>query len=165
MCSFQPIKFQMIGFNGLMDVHPVHQTRENEDNDMNRQLSNDELALLQSFDPVLAPDMTRREKLLHFAHVVRYSRRDDNYAGRFFLFNNIEYMDDSVLARCSHPYSPFAVAAADPVLKDAGLTGGDGLSIKRFFELTTEQLHEFSCDCGGMIDNEEMARRIERLAD
>lgn len=132
---------------------------------MNRQLSNDELALLQRFESV--PVMTRREKLLRFAFVVRNSSstRGDNYSGSFFLFNNMEYMDDATLARCVHPYSAFAVVAADPVLKDAGLKGDDALSIKRFFELSSEQLHEFSCDCGGLISDEEMARRIERMAD
>lgn len=132
---------------------------------MNRQLSTEEVALLER---TAEPVMTKREKLLRFAHVIRQCRRsgDVGYGmqDRYFIFNSLEYMDDSVLARCSHPGSAFAVAAADPVLQDAGLKGGDGLSIKRFFELSTSELHEFSCDCGGVIDNEEMARRVERLA-
>lgn len=133
---------------------------------MNRQLSTEEVELLER--TILAPTvMTRREKLLRFAHVIRQSSRPNGPVmlnDRYFIFNNLEYMDDATLARCSHPFSAFAAAAADPVLQDAGLKGDDGLSIKRFFELSTNQLHEFSCDCGGTITNEEMARRVERMA-
>jgi hypothetical protein len=33
-----------------------------------------------------------------------------------------------------------------------------------FFELSQHELHEFSCDCGGVITNDEMAKRINTLA-
>ncbi len=34
----------------------------------------------------------------------------------------------------------------------------------RFFELSKNDLHEFSCDCGGVIRNDTMADRIEAVA-
>ena len=129
---------------------------------MNRQLSSSELALLERSFPVEVPvtrlPVTRREKLLRFAAVIRQTQHD------IVIFHKLEYMYDAQLELISHPNSAFAQAAADPVLQDAGLAGSDALSAKKFFELSTEQLHEFSCDCGGHISNEEMARRIERLA-
>ena len=122
---------------------------------MNRQLSVDELAVLGD---VYVPVMTRREKLLRFAQVVRQSQHN------FVIFHLLEYMDDYNLSKISHPCSAFSMATSDSVLSSAGLKSDDALSAKRFFELTTSQLHEFSCDCGGQISNDEMANRIERLA-
>lgn len=127
---------------------------------MNRQLSSDEVAELErSFSVETLPVMTRREKLLRFAQVVR------NAGGGFVIYSNLEYQSDVVLAQYSHPCSAFAAAVRDPVLNAAGLKGDSVLDAKRFFELSTEQLHEFSCDCGGAISNEQMADRIEYLAE
>jgi hypothetical protein len=119
---------------------------------MNKQLSADELSVL------LVPVMTRREKLLRFARIVRA------HPGNLHLFSNIEYMDRRALAAERHPFSMFAAAAHDPVLADAGLHGDSVIEAMRFFELTKDELHYFSCDCGGAISNEEMARRIDSLA-
>lgn len=125
---------------------------------MNRQLSSSELDLLERSSPV-EPVMTRREKLLRLAYIVR-----NNDAGHLYIFHNLEDMDDHLLSHQMHSQSAFAAAAKDPVLQNAGLAGEDCLSAKKFFELSTEQLHEFSCDCGGRISNEHMAQRIEALA-
>jgi hypothetical protein len=38
------------------------------------------------------------------------------------------------------------------------------IQLMGFFQLTQAQLHEFSCDCGGIITREDIADRIERLA-
>jgi hypothetical protein len=69
----------------------------------------------------------------------------------------------------------FGIAMMDPVFSDLGLKGAPHIlpgqetgTIRQamdFFELTQAQLHEFSCDCGGRIDNEMMATRIEGIAD
>ncbi len=62
------------------------------------------------------------------------------------------------------------MAGRDPVLQQAGLKAdlpGGNVSVggaQRFFELSKSDLHEFSCDCGGVITNEEMARRVENIA-
>lgn len=113
--------------------------------------------------------MTRREKLLRWANLIRESR-----VGNLVIYHGLEYWDQARLDNSrpgmeSYP-SAFTLAAADPQFREQGLIGtpaGDPPSIgdtMRFFELTQPQLHEFSCDCGGVITNEAMAQRIERLA-
>jgi hypothetical protein len=103
--------------------------------------------------------MTRREKLLRFARVVRESSK------QFVIFHMLEHAHPSTLAGVSHPHSAFAAAAADPILKDAGLAGDSVADAMKFFELSQAELHEFSCNCGGVISNSEMASRIEKLAE
>ena len=122
---------------------------------MNRPLSPAELDQLTT---VAIPVMTRREKLLRFASIIRNARRN------FMIFHNLEYMTPAQLAYCSHKDSAFAAAAADNILHDAGLTCGTAAEAQRFFELSKDDLHSFSCDCGGSITNEFMADRIEAIA-
>ncbi len=119
---------------------------------MNRQLSTAEIAQLSTIE------MTRREKLCRLAQIVRASDQS------FVIFSNIEYAGEELLRHFGDPKSAFAAAARDPILSAAGLKDHDVWSAKKFFELTTEELHEFSCDCGGVISNDAMAKRIERLA-
>jgi hypothetical protein len=80
------------------------------------------------------------------------------------LFINLEYRDAGEWKYLSHPGSPFALAAQDNVLHAAGLRSGSVGDAQRFFELSREELAEFSCVCGGSISNNEMAGRIERIA-
>jgi hypothetical protein len=44
------------------------------------------------------------------------------------------------------------------------LTGDSVGDAHRFFDLSREELADFSCVCGGSINNNEMADRIERIA-
>lgn len=104
------------------------------------------------------PLMNKREKLLRLAKLVRAA--DHNLV----IFNGIEYADATRLQQLYHPASAFALASADPVFRDAGLQSDRVGDAKRFFELSNDELHAFSCDCGGYISNEQMARRIEVLA-
>ncbi len=120
---------------------------------MNKPLSTEELKASVAIIP-----MSRRDKLMRFADVVRRSERP------FFIFHGLEYYHPSQLGGCYHPASAFSAAASDPILKDAGLKGDTALDAMQFFDLAQSELHEFSCDCGGVISNEEMAKRIERLA-
>jgi hypothetical protein len=120
---------------------------------MNQQLLPEEVALLTR------PVMTRREKLLRFAEIVR-SHRDRPFG----LYHNLEGYHPEQLNSMGLGGSAFAAAAADPILRDAGAdlhTVGDA---QRFFELSQHELHEFSCDCGGAIDGNDMANRIESIA-
>ena len=64
----------------------------------------------------------------------------------------------------AHPSSAFALAAKDSLLQDAGLTGDSVGDAHRFFDLSREELADFSCVCGGSINNNEIANRIERIA-
>jgi hypothetical protein len=64
----------------------------------------------------------------------------------------------------SHPASAFALAARDNVLHNAGLEDSSVAGAQQFFDLSREELAEFSCVCGGSINNNQMAERIERIA-
>lgn len=113
------------------------------------------------------PTMTRTEKLLRWAELIR--KADPNQP--FRLMSNLEHCHplDLMHTVCHHA-TAFALAARDPILQDAGLVGkvlppkvtvGE---VMNFFELKQEELHEFSCDCGGAITNTDMANRIENIA-
>jgi len=119
---------------------------------MNKQLLPDEVALLAK------PVMTRREKLMRFAAIVRSHSRD------FGLYHLLETCTPEQLQNVDINTSAFEAAAADPILRDAGLTGRSVGDAQRFFELSQHDLHEFSCDCGGAIINDDMANRIESIA-
>ena len=123
---------------------------------MNRQLSTFEIDAL--FHPVPTV-MTRREKLMRLAMLVRSSHHT-----YFFIFHLLENESDVSLMKIRHHASAFAMAAADPTFKAAGLKGDNAWCAKQFFELTRDELHEFSCNCTGELNNEEMARRIEAVA-
>ena len=122
---------------------------------MNQQLTSAELASL----PVAIPVLTNREKLFRLARLIRECNLSPLY-----MFSNLEYRTEHELAMLQHPMSPFALAAKDDILKDAGLAGPTVADAKKFFQLSTDELHAFSCDCGGALSNEQMARRVELLA-
>lgn len=122
---------------------------------MNKQLSPEQLLEVSTKFPTL----TRTEKLLRWAKVVR------DHKDRLYLFHLLERMCEAELKTAAHPQTAFALAAADPVLADAGMpNSGTAYDAMKFFELSQTELHEFSCNCGGAITNTDMADRIERLA-
>jgi hypothetical protein len=107
--------------------------------------------------------MTRREKLLRWADLIRKDGRTT-----LILVHGLEFMTPREL-ECyritATDETALGVAAADPEFRAQGLgetpTLGEAL---RFFGLTVSEAHTFSCDCGGYIDNREQAARIESLA-
>jgi len=119
---------------------------------MNKQLLPDEVALLAK------PVMSRRDKLLRFAAIVRSARKN------FGLYHNLEGYNPEQLGSIGINGSAFDAAAADPILRDAGADLHTVADAQRFFELSQHELHEFSCDCGGAITNDDMANRIESIA-
>ena len=119
---------------------------------MNRQLTTTKLSLTKS-------PKTKRERLQRFADIIRNGPRCPMH-----LFINLEYRDAGEWKYISHPTSAFALAAQDNVLYAAGLRSGSVGDAQSFFELSREELAEFSCVCGGTIGHVEMAERIERLA-
>ena len=119
---------------------------------MNKPLTSVELTLA-------TPPVTKRQRLQRFADVIR-----SGPPCPLHLFINLEYRDAGEWKYLSHPGSPFALAAQDNVLYAAGLRSGSVGDAQRFFELSREELAEFSCVCGGSIDSNEMAERIERIA-
>lgn len=112
------------------------------------------------------PIMNRTQRLRHWASLVRPHR------GPLLIFHNLEFWDKYQLAATSptvmaayNNLTAFALAENDPSFQAQGL--GLGSTFKQhmdFFELSQMELHAFSCDCGGMISNQQMADRIERLA-
>lgn len=123
------------------------------------------IEFIDHYFPVNEPEirkMTRKEKLAHWANIVRYSHR------QLLLFSNLEYMSPHHLEHIKvYQLGPSAMvlAVTDPEFQKDGLSPTANIpELMRYFDLSLQQLHEFSCDCGGFIDNHEQARRIERLA-
>ena len=108
---------------------------------------------------VATPPMTKRQRLQRFADVIT-----SGPGVPLHLFINLEYRDAGEWKYLAHPSSAFALAAKDSVLHDAGLTGDSVGDAQRFFDLSRQELAEFSGVCGGSINNNEMADRIERIA-
>lgn len=108
------------------------------------------------------PQATRYEKLMRWAMLCRNSTLG------LSLGHNLEYCERRVLAYTSASqfgYSALSIAAVDPVFQSQGMPRGTSiLDVMMFMEINQDQLHEFSCDCGGGISNEDQARRIEELA-
>ena len=122
---------------------------------MNRTLTPGELVAL---DKLIRP-MTKGDKLRRLAQLVRAYTCQDIY-----IFHRLEYYTPFDRAGLHHPHSAFSIAAADPTLQEAGLQNGTVGEAQRFFELSNEDLHEFSCNCGGHISTAAMADRIEAIA-
>ena len=148
---------------------------------MNQTLTTAEIEAIATPIKLLPPPkMTKRQKLIHLAGLIhrKLSIVDRVMSvlqfplppNSFVIFHGLEYMTDEQLARCYHPGTVFDLAAHDPAMLKAGLKRDvkdmhvSALEAKRFFELAQNELHEFSCNCGGVISNDEMARRIESIA-
>ena len=119
---------------------------------MNNPLTTVELSLA-------TPPVTKRQRLQRFANVIRSGPRVPLH-----LFINLEYRDAGEWKYLAHPSSAFALAAKDPVLHNDGLDGSSVADAQQFFGFSREELAEFSGVCGGSINNNEMADRIERIA-
>lgn len=118
--------------------------------------------LLVSAVPITPPKMTRREKLIRWADLIRKVSRPIG------LYHALEYMSwPQLCGTCIGPgdITALGIAASDPVFQAQGLNASTSIAdALRFFELTITQAHAFSCDCGGAISNDQQADRIERLA-
>lgn len=134
---------------------------------MNKPLSTQETAALLAGIPKPYVEMktpimlTRAEKMHHWARLIRASVRD--YSS--YMYSNLEKMPAAQWDSLDHPGTIFALAATDPVLREAGLKSMSVGDAVRFFELTRDELHAFACDCEGAISNGEMANRIDAIAD
>ena len=129
---------------------------------MHQQLSATELAEVQRDFPVRP--MTKGEKLNAWAELVeRYT------GGTLTLYHRLEYLlqdqlDYAVFMEgMSYPSSAILLAIRHEPFQVEGIGNSIG-SAMRFFELSRDELHEFSCDCGGSISNKEQAERIRNLA-
>jgi hypothetical protein len=118
----------------------------------------------EAFVIAVPVQMTRRERLARWADLVRaYKNRE------LILYHAVEYWSRAQL-RSFRPIdmgaeSAFTLAVKDPSFQQQGLAVGSSIAdVMSFFSLSQGQLHDFSCDCGGYIDNRKQAERIERLA-
>jgi hypothetical protein len=107
--------------------------------------------------------LTKAEKLVRWASLIRKHREP------IAIYHELEHWDRSMRQQPLIPphgtASAFTIAGADPVFASLGLGSTPSLDdVTKFFELNREQVHAFSCDCGGHITNEEQARRIESFA-
>jgi hypothetical protein len=106
--------------------------------------------------------MNGKERRLRWAYLVRMTRNP--YLTLFHELERFTRHDLGLLPIHSVGPSAFSIACSDPILQREGLKpNANVLEIMSFFEITQHQLHEFSCDCGGSIDNDEMAYRIASL--
>jgi hypothetical protein len=102
--------------------------------------------------------MTKKERLLYWANIIRTAPHP------VVLLSNLEHWTPPELATMNLSMAtPFCMAASDATFQKMGL-GNTVRSAMEFFDLSVEQLHSFSCDCGGYVDNERMAQRITNLA-
>jgi hypothetical protein len=128
---------------------------------MNRPLSSDELKVLEADFPVTeAAPLSKQQKLWRLADLV------ERVPHPIVIFHRLEYLSEveKYESHNQHPYSAFALAAQDATFQKDGLKGQTIAEAQRYFELSNQELHAFSCDCGGAIDNRDMARRLRRLA-
>ena len=112
--------------------------------------------------------MSRADKLNRWADLIERTRQP------MVLYHGLEYASLGQLERVIivRGVGAFAVALVDPMLQAEGLIGTDKDDcyvgtlgdVMKFFELSQADLHEFSCDCGGPIDNHEMAQRVRAIA-
>jgi hypothetical protein len=127
---------------------------------MMKPLEAGQLAELQREFPVddAPAKLTRKQKLERLAALI------ENYTNALALGHRIERYSDDGLA--SMPaFGALALATQDAVFLKDGLKGRSVKDVRDYLELSTPELHEFSCDCGGGISSEKMAGRIRGLAD
>jgi hypothetical protein len=107
--------------------------------------------------------MDRKAKLLHWAEILRKWPYEP-----LVLYHNLEYTTarhrQEMLVESHHP-TAFGLACKDPAFQAQGLPSSTSVDeVGKFFDLTLDELHEFSCDCGGAISKDEMADRLTSLA-
>lgn len=134
---------------------------------MHEPLSAEKTAELQKEFPVVdeAPaKLTRAQKLERLAGLV------EKYRGGYLALGHlIERRDDVTLATIP-VFGALEVASLDEVFLKDGLKAGAGQNlfsvkdVRDYLELSTGELHEFSCDCGGPITPGSQASRIRGLA-
>lgn len=123
---------------------------------MHKPLSHAEVEALNTASPVVT--MTRVEKLERWATLL------ERYKFGIVMAHNLEFLSQNMRDAASWGASPMGVAAADSVFQDAGLKGETIKDVKDFFEISDEDVHAFSCNCGGVQTGAQMAGRIRAIA-
>jgi hypothetical protein len=92
--------------------------------------------------PVSMRPMTRIEKLQRLAQLFAKRREPIVNARRWEYIAGQQEKD-----ALAWPNSVMEIAAADPVFRDAGLTGETVGDFRKFFELDNAAYHIFACNC------------------
>jgi hypothetical protein len=110
---------------------------------------------------VEAPTLSRRDRLQRWADLLN---RDPNR--RLKALSRVEFYPERERAQLRDENTPISVAAADPVLREAGLHGDTLGDAQTFFELSAAEAHYLLCDCHfiGQMDGKGVAQRIKAVA-
>jgi hypothetical protein len=103
----------------------------------------------------------RREKIERWAQVIEAAGLQ-----RFRTFPQLEYASAAERSAVRRDGSPFALAYADPVLREAGLEGDHYGQAVSFFELSEREAHRLFCSCmhGDTVTSEGLTSELRRLA-
>jgi hypothetical protein len=120
-----------------------------------------EIDALADITQVQAPPLTRRERLQRWADLLSA----DPHRRLKALFR-VEFYAEHERSLMRGENTPISVAAADPVLREAGLHGDTLGDAQAFFELSNAEAHRLLCDChyAGRMTGEEVAQRIRAIA-
>jgi hypothetical protein len=120
-----------------------------------------EIEALAQIAQVEAPTLSRRERLQRWADLL--SR---NPHRQLQALSRVEFYAERERALMRAENTPISVAAADPVLREAGLRGDTLGDAQNFFELSATEAHYLLCDChfAGQMNGEGVAQRIRALA-
>jgi DNA-binding Xre family transcriptional regulator len=131
---------------------------------MNKPLTQDELLSSTTLMDQFMGKVETMDRPAKLRRLAKLCRETECYLN---LGHNLEYLNPYTLTQTPATYfgvSAISIAAADPEFQKTGMPQNASLAdVMRYIEISQQQLHEFSCDCGGHITNEEQARRIERL--
>jgi hypothetical protein len=114
-----------------------------------------------SAKPIVPETMTKAERLERWADLL--ARRGN---ALLTALRGTEYQSPETRGRMREENSPFSVAYADPVLREAGLKGDTYEDAKRFFQVSDGELHYVVCHChaGSTISSYVAAERVRSLA-
>lgn len=109
---------------------------------------------------LLAPCMTRREKLIRWAELLEATPR------RVRSLPEVELLPQSERAAARAEGSAVALAFADPSFRTAGLAGDRFGDARAFFELSEREAHSILCSCmlGGEPTSARVAAAVRRVA-
>jgi hypothetical protein len=121
-----------------------------------------EIDALADIEQVEAQTLSRRQRLQRWADLL--SRNPDR---RLKALSRVEFYAQRERALLRSENSPISVAAADPVLREAGLQGDTLGDAQAFFELSDAEAHYMLCDCHfmGQMDGKGVAHRVRAVAE
>lgn len=105
--------------------------------------------------------MSRRQRLERWAMVL-----EEEPDRPLKLLRQVEYLSASMRASIRGDTSPLAIAFADPVLRQEGLTGDTLGEAESFFSLPRRHAHYLLCDCyfQGSVNAGLVASRVRVIA-